>query len=631
MKARVVLALISGAMISSSAPAQTPLIPVVAVHAPRPLASEAGPTAGSFQIERRGPTNTSLVVFYSLSGTASNGVDYQTIDPTVVIQAGALTASIPVVPIDDKEIEWSETVVLHLQPSPLDCAACGYDIGTANEAVATILDDDSPAGTNAPVVNVVVTDATASEIPLVPPWLDIPQRMDPAVFQVSRSDGTNQPLAVRYRLGGTAVNGLDYEALPGVVTIPAGSFVADITVWPIDDFIIEGDETVTVTLAPNCATAGVVRGCYVIGPSNEASAVILDNDTESNLPPVVTVVATEPHASEAGPVAGVFTFSRTGPAIDPMTVFFRTGGTARNGIDYEAISNYVVFPAGAGSAAVTVTPVDDQLVEGPETVEVQLVPLLVRLTDGSGLDPNLPLRWPPYLIGVPSNAVVTIADDDRSGTNRVPIVSIVARDALASEGTNFWRLSTVGALWTDGWDLWGVNPGGTNTATFVVHRSDVGSADLAVSYSVGGTASNGVDYIALPGTVVIPAGERAARITVWPLEDQLQEGLETVLLTLQPAPEYTIGLPARAAAVIVDNDQPRPPCRMLPDRMFHVCFPRTNGFCFRLEASANLRDWTALCTNVVTDGALHFVDPDAGDADHRFYRATPEPGLAPNE
>jgi hypothetical protein len=114
MKARVVLALISGAMISSSAPAQTPLIPVVAVHAPRPLASEAGPTAGSFQIERRGPTNTSLVVFYSLSGTASNGVDYQTIDPTVVIQAGALIASIPVVLIDDKEIEGSEIVVLHL-------------------------------------------------------------------------------------------------------------------------------------------------------------------------------------------------------------------------------------------------------------------------------------------------------------------------------------------------------------------------------------------------------------------------------------------------------------------------------------------------------------------------------------
>ena len=35
--------------------------------------------------------------------------------------------------------------------------------------------------------------------------------------------------------------------------------------------------------------------------------------------------------------------------------------------------------------------------------------------------------------------------------------------------------------------------------------------------------------------------------------------------------------------------------------------------------------------SVVTDGALHFVDPDAGDADDRFYRASPEPGLAPNE
>jgi hypothetical protein len=31
-----------------------------------------------------------------------------------------------------------------------------------------------------------------------------------------------------------------------------------------------------------------------------------------------------------------------------------------------------------------------------------------------------------------------------------------------------------------------------------------------------------------------------------------------------------------------------------------------------------------LCTNVVADGAIHFVDPDADGHFRRFYRVVPE-------
>jgi len=70
---------------------------------------------------------------------------------------------------------------------------------------------------------------------------------------------------------------------------------------------------------------------------------------------------------------------------------------------------------------------------------------------------------------------------------------------------------------------------------------------------------------------------------------------------------------------------------LLPDHEFHLCEPATNGFCFRLEASTDLRHWIPLCTNVVTDGALHFIAPDAPPLDTRFYRAAPEPGLPPDD
>ena len=52
--------------------------------------------------------------------------------------------------------------------------------------------------------------------------------------------------------------------------------------------------------------------------------------------------------------------------------------------------------------------------------------------------------------------------------------------------------------------------------------------------------------------------------------------------------------------------------------------PGGNGQWFRIECSTNMVHWTAICTNAVTDGALHFVDPETDDLPRRFYRAVPE-------
>jgi len=43
-----------------------------------------------------------------------------------------------------------------------------------------------------------------------------------------------------------------------------------------------------------------------------------------------------------------------------------------------------------------------------------------------------------------------------------------------------------------------------------------------------------------------------------------------------------------------------------------------------LECSTDLARWLPLCTNVVTDGAVHFVDADADGHSRRFYRVLPE-------
>src|SRR5207244_6683925 len=133
------------------------------------------------------------------------------------------------------------------------------------------------------------------------------------------------------------------------------------------------------------------------------------------------------------------------------------------------------------------------------------------------------------------------------------------RDPFASEGTNFWLRGWETNRWAiDLWNAWHVNLGGTNTATFVVRRDGPTNNDLTITYEIGGTASNGVDYVALPGSVVILAARRSARIVVVPIDDAVPEGIETVVLMLKPSTDYAAGFPSDAAAHIIDNCLPRP-------------------------------------------------------------------------
>jgi len=223
-------------------------------------------------------------------------------------------------------------------------------------------------------------------------------------------------------------------------------------------------------------------------------------------------------------------------------------------------------------------------------------------------------------------------------------VSIVATDPIAVEGkfcwSNWWWTASGGS---NGWTItpagWRTNYCFTNTARFAVRRSAETNSDLTVFYAIGGTASNGIDYVTLPGQVTIPAGHRSASIEMVPIDDAIPERIETVVLALQPSPStatggppaYLIGFPSRAAALILDNDQPRPPCHRLVDGTFHLCAPGTNGFGFCIRASADLVNWSPLCTNIVTEGAVHFVDPDAAQSGKRFYRVTPEPNYSAPE
>src|SRR4030095_7829783 len=108
-------------------------LPTVPITPPDRNASEVPSTdVGRFSVARTGDTASDLRVFYTISGTATNGVDYQMLRSGATIRSGRTFVRITLRPIDDTISEPDETAILTLSPNP------NYIIGSPSTATVTI-------------------------------------------------------------------------------------------------------------------------------------------------------------------------------------------------------------------------------------------------------------------------------------------------------------------------------------------------------------------------------------------------------------------------------------------------------------------------------------------------------------
>lgn len=61
------------------------------------------------------------------------------------------------------------------------------------------------------------------------------------------------PTVIRYQIGGTATNGVDYVQIPDSVTIPIGDTIARMSIVTIPDALTEGTETIKIYLIGQCS------------------------------------------------------------------------------------------------------------------------------------------------------------------------------------------------------------------------------------------------------------------------------------------------------------------------------------------------------------------------------------------
>ena len=496
-------------------------------------AAEGGAN-GSFVITRTGDTTAALDVMVApVAGTATKTTDY-TFSPDYVasgslykftIPVGQASLSVAVAAVNDSAAEGPETVKLQLSVG-------GYQVRAGGVAELTIADND----TALPVVKVVSPDFYANE------------SGDNATFVFSRTSATASALNVIVAWSGTATNGADYTSQPTTVTIPANALSTTVTLVPTNDALIEGPEDATVTISTNAA--------YVRDPAEfSATANITDDDV-----PVVSVTAIDADANEAGRDPGMVLITRTGSTAAPLTVYYGLSGRALHGTDYYALPGQITIPVGATSAAVMITPYDDDIGE----------------TDPESVTFNLTTYNNAYQLGTAFSATVNIADNDDK-----PLVAVRTGTSPAEPGT---------------------------AGTFIIRAIGSATGNITVNYTLSGTATAGSDYTAPSGSVTLSAnGSVETTVTIPILNDAAAEPTETIILNITPGATYKVLNDGSATLRLKDADTAdRVMVSTWNDGVAEAATPDTGKFYFSRGGTTGALD----VSYVVSGTAINGTDYD---------------------
>jgi gliding motility-associated-like protein len=118
-------------------------------------------------------------------------------------------------------------------------------------------------------VTPIANFAPAAPIPGQAPDTVFIEGCEYGILELSVPKASNDSIRLFYDLSGTAINGVDYEFLPGYVDFIPGQTKKFIIINPIADSLFEARETVTIALADS--------GCYGVGDSAIVHFYIDDN------------------------------------------------------------------------------------------------------------------------------------------------------------------------------------------------------------------------------------------------------------------------------------------------------------------------------------------------------------------
>jgi hypothetical protein len=212
------------------------------------------------------------------NSTASDPSDYTISASPLVIPAGATSGTIKISVVNSAGFEPDESVLLDFG------TLTNGTPGLFSTTTVIIVDGSTP-----PVAAFNIAQQSAGE------------GAGTVTLTVNLNYAFGQDVSIPFSIKGTAASPADFTVNTSPLIIPAGSTSGTITLNVVDDALIEGDETVVVTLsAPINATLGAV---------DTETVTLQDNDF--NTAPVVPAkqAFNVPENSPIGTVVGVLTAS----------------------------------------------------------------------------------------------------------------------------------------------------------------------------------------------------------------------------------------------------------------------------------------------------------------------------------
>ncbi len=531
---------------------------------PTKLALVEGDTGEAFTVSLTTMPASQVMVSVNVEPVLNDKVSVSTPDLTFTPADWNTVQTVVVTALEDADYDH--------EFGSLQLTASGGGYGGKSASITVEVHDD-----NAPRIVRVLSDITVEE------------GAGSAVFRVGLSGESASVITVRYHThDGTATAGADYHQAIGVLTFAADELEKLVTVEVIDDEVDEGDETFTLELTDaQRAELGNATG----------RVTIVDNDAAPTVSMVPAVFVRE------GGTAKVH-LRLSSASANPIRVLYNISDvTAAAGEDYEAVSTgSVTIGLGEMGTIIQIPTRNDTVHEGREAFLVQLdggERTMVTILD------NDPL--PQLSIGD-----VTVSEDEGraklavslSGGSAVRVgIAFATQDITAKAGADYTRTlgtlvfapgETVRHIWVpvarddvveedeglvvrlsapehaavldaegnvtikdDPIEVSIYDGTGTESSEELVMavRLSFGSIKVvSVQFAVtGGTATSDVDYEATQGLVVFETGSTEAQIRIPLIDDDLQEGNETIEVTLSNPINTQIGQ-AMATGTIVDDE-----------------------------------------------------------------------------
>lgn len=379
-----------------------------------------------------------------------------------------------------------------------------------------------------------------------------PEHGGPLTLRLSRTGSTATALTVHYTLLAgdqrphdpdlpwnpwpqrIAASGEDIgpaaDALPrtGQVVFAAGQSAASIEITPIDDTFAEWDEWLTARID----TASDAAGNAVPATWRHATVRIADDEAVS--------LAVQPAQGfeDAGPITVIVRRSGKLDAAFSVPYSVHPAGSA---FDFSAAAASTAdlaggafptgtlhFAAGAETATVQITPLDDDLAEAPELLELRL-------------------GTPAPAAGTAADTVFLVAPPAPSRLLDDDVITLEFEDDLGLGGF-FLGSEAAGEV-----RLWVLRQGLADAAVSVDYTIATGAPGQAAAADLDANQP-------LTGTLSFAAGEVRKPIVVALADDTLREGYEDFKVTLSNPQGSSAGLPLRlgmlnsAYASVADDD-----------------------------------------------------------------------------